>query len=528
MRQIWTIALREVLRVRRRFSGGVSPLFVLLLLGALGVLGFLLRDSVTLGYGLYRVGVMGDAAEIRDARFVVTPVDASNAAALLAQRAVDLVVDGDQVVTRDDQKSQYALGALKRYLSKQTIVELAATQEMTRAFPLRVQVYDLDAPQQAPQAPFIPSLRTPPTPFGQVITAFLYIMPLTFISIFFTSSFMEEKIKRRLTLLLSAPLTPFQIIIGKMLPYLVFAVLMTMGIAWLTGAPLWLAVAIYMPTSLFIFAIYLMVPLFYRTFQDTTFISMFVTTMTAVYLVFPAMFADVSELAYMSPLTLAVKMYRGEPFGVQEYLFPSLPMILVFGVTVAIAARLLHEEFLMTYYGIGRKFADALYWIIDRRKPARSIFLMSFASIPAVYLMQLVILAVASNLPLRALLIAALVASAALEETVKTMGIAVLIERGETHSLRQIVWLAFLSALGFLAGEKLLTLVSVSVVSQAFLATALFSGGLLLVPLAAHFSFTAIIVLLYARFRRVPYWVALSVGVILHTLYNALILGGAL
>lgn len=153
---------------------------------------------------------------------------------------------------------------------------------------------------------------------------------------------------------------------------------------------------------------------------------------------------------------------------------------------------------------------------------------MSFASIPAVYLMQLVILAVASNLPLRALLIAALVASAALEETVKTMGIAVLIERGETHSLRQIVWLAFLSALGFLAGEKLLTLVSVSVVSQAFLATALFSGGLLLVPLAAHFSFTAIIVLLYARFRRVPYWVALSVGVILHTLYNALILGGAL
>jgi ABC-type Na+ efflux pump permease subunit len=527
MRQIWTIALREVFRVRRRFSGGVSPLLVVLLLIALGVLGFLLRDAVTLGYGLYRVGVMGDAAEVRDARFVVTQVSASNAQNLLEQRAVDVVIDGGQVLARDDNKSQYALGALKRYLSKQTIADLAATQEITRAFPLRVQVHDLDTPTQAPQEPFIPSLQTPPTPFGQVITAFLYIMPLTFISIFFTSSFMEEKIKRRLTLLLSAPITPFQIIMGKMLPYLVFAVCMTIGIAWLTRAPIPLAVAIYMPTSLFIFAIYLMVPLFYRTFQDTTFIAMFVTTMTAVYLVFPAMFTDVSELAYMSPLTLAVKMYRGEAFGLQEYLFPSLPMVLLFGVTVFIASRLLHEEFLMTYYALTRKFADALYWIMDRKRLALSICLMSFGSIPAVYLAQLVIVAIATNLPARALLIAALVASAAIEEVVKTMGIAVLIERGEVRSTRQIVWLSFLSALGFLVGEKLLTLVSVSVVSQAFLSEAIFSGGFLLVPLAAHFAFTAAVVLMYARFR-VPYVLALAVGIILHTLYNAMILGGAL
>lgn len=519
--------MREVFRVRRRFSGGVSPLLVLLLLGALGLIGFFLRDTVTLGYGLYRVGVMSGAADIRDRRFVVTPVEPEDAQALLEQRAVDVVVDSVQVLARADNKSQYALGALKRYLSKQQIVELAASQEITRAFPLRVQVYDIDAPAQPPQEPFIPSLQSPPTPFGQVITAFLFIMPLTFISIFFTSGFMEEKIKRRLTLLLSAPITPFQIIMGKMAPYLVFAAVTTVGIAWLTRAPAGLALAIYMPVSLFIFAIYLMVPLFYRTFQDTTFIAMFVTTMTAVYLVFPAMFADLSELAYMSPLTLAVKMYRGEPFGLQEYLFPSLPMVLIFGVTLFVASRLLHEEFLMTYYSITRKFADALYWIMDRRRPALSVFLMSFASIPAVYLAQLVILAIATNLPLRSLLISALVASAAIEELVKTMGIAVLIERGEVHSTRQILWLSILSALGFLVGEKLLTLVSVSVVSQAFLSTAIFSGGFLLVPLAAHFLFTAVVVLIYARFR-VPYVLALAVGVILHTIYNALILGGAL
>ena len=527
MRQILTIAWRETSRLRQRFSGGVSPFAFLLLLAGLALLSMALRDTVTLGYGLYRVGVTKDAAEIRDGRFAVMPVDATNAAQLLEQRAVDAVVDGGQVLTRDDNKSQYALGALRRYLSRQQVVELAATQEITRAFPLRVQVNYIDAPNPAPQEPFIPSLTNPPTPFAQVIVAFLYVMPLSFISIFFTSSFMEEKIKRRLTLLLSAPVTPFEIVMGKMLPYLIFATTATIVIALLTGAPVALALAIYVPMSLFIFAVYLMVPLFYRTFQDTTFIAMFVTTMTAVYLVFPAMFTDISELAYMSPLTLAVKMYRGEAFGLQEYLFPSLPMVLVFGVTLYVASRLLHEEFLMTYYSLPRKMADALYWIMDLRRPALSVFLMSFGSIPMVYLAQLVILAIATNLPARLMLGLALVASAALEELIKTMGIAVLIERGRVTSLRRVTWLAFLSALGFLVGEKLLTLVSVSVVSQAFISTAIFSGGFLLVPLAAHFIFTAVVVLLYARFR-MRYVFALAVGIVLHTIYNALILGGLL
>ncbi len=525
MKQVWTIAWREVSRLRQRFHGGVSPLAFLLLLGMVGALAFASRDTMTLGYGLYRVGVMSDAADIRDSRFVVQSVDAASAPALLESRAVDVVVDGGAVRTRADNKSQYAVGALKRYLAKQQIIELAATQEITRAFPLRVQVHYLDAANDTPPEPFIPSLQTPPTPFGQVLVAFLYILPLTFISIFFVSSFMDEKINRRLTLLLSAPITPFQIVLGKMLPYLVFALVATVGLALLTRAPVALALAIFAPTALFIFAIYLMVPLFYRTFQDTTFIAMLVTTVTAVYLVFPAMFTDLSDLAYMSPLTLAVKMYRGEAISLQTYLFPTAPMVLVFAVTLYVASRLLHEEFLITSHSLTRKMADALYWIMERRRPALSIFLLSFGAIPAVYLAQLILLAMATNLPLRAMIGAALLTSAAIEEVVKTAGIAVLIERGEARGWRRIVWLAFLSALGFLVGEKLLTLVSVAIVSQAFLATALFNTGFLLAPLAAHFVFTALVTLVYARWRPHYGW-ALAGGIILHTLYNVAILGG--
>lgn len=526
MLQIRTIAWREVSRLRQRFSGGVSPIAVLILLAGLGLLSFALRETVTLGYGLYRVGVAGGATEIHDGRFAVVPVDADTGAALLEQRVVDVVVNGEQVMARGDDKSQFAVGALKRYLARQQVVELGATQEITRAFPLRVQLQYIDAPNDAPPEPFIPSLQTPPTPFGQVITAFLYIMPLSFISIFFTSSLMDEKIKRRLTLLLSAPITPFQIIMGKMLPYILFATATTVVIALLTRAPVGLALAIYVPTALFIFAIYLLVPLFYRTFQDTTFIAMFVTTMTAVYLVFPAMFADLNELAFMSPLTLAVKMYRGESFSWQEYLFPSVPMVLIFGITLYVGSRLLHEEFLMSYAALTRKMADALYWVMDRRRPALSIFLLSLGVVPAVYLAQLILLALATNLPLRLMLGAVLVMSAAIEELVKTMGIAVFIERGVVRSLRRVLLLALLSALGFLVGEKLLLFVSVSIVSQTVLSAALFNTGFLLAPLAAHFFFTAVVVVVYARFR-VRYIFALALGIVLHTIYNVLILRGA-
>jgi hypothetical protein len=75
-----------------------------------------------------------------------------------------------------------------------------------------------------------------------------------------------------------------------MLPYAIFALSAIVLIAVLTKGNVLLTIAIFVPTILFIFAIYLMVPLFYRTFKDTTFIAMLVTTLTTAYLVAPAMF----------------------------------------------------------------------------------------------------------------------------------------------------------------------------------------------------------------------------------------------
>ncbi len=536
MNQILVIAWREVTRLRKRFGGGASPVAVLLLLVVLGLSACFLRDTVSLGSGLYRVGTSGDVPPIQDSRFAAVRVSAEQGQSLLKEHRIDVWINGAQVFSRPDDKSQYAVRALKQYMEKEELIRVGNSYPEESAFPLRVGISYLSVSQAPglneatpitqPEEVFIPSLAPPPAPFTQVLITLIYIMPITFISIFFTSSFMDEKINRRLTILLSAPVTPFQIIFGKMLPYAIFAVSTTALIAVLTKTNISLALAIFAPTTLFVFAIYLMVPLFYRTFKDTTFIAMLVTTLTTAYLVFPAMFTNVNDLSYISPLTLAVKMYRNEPFGWREYLFPSLPMAASFGFAIFAGTRMLNEEFLIGYKPITRKLTDAIYLMMAHSKPYLSVPLWSLLVIPIVYMTQIIFLAFATNLPVGLILGVTLVASALVEEIVKSIGIVVLAEHGVVKSARNIIGLSFLSALGFLIGEKFLLLISIGMVSQAKVSGALFGTGLfLLIPLAAHFIFTSVITLLRTKLK-LPYTLALAVGTVIHFLYNAYVMRG--
>ena len=535
MNKILVIAWREVTRIRKQFGSRTSLLAVIAFLSILGFSAFALWNTLSLGSGLYQIGVSGNVPPLRDSRFVVIKVDVERGQTLLEQHRIDVLIDGTQVISRTDSKSQYAVRALKQYMEKEELERVGNAYPQSDAFPLRVGINHLGAGGVAgqtgvdgtkPEETIIPSLTPPPLPFEQVIVALLYILPITFISIFFTSSFMEEKINRRLTILLSAPVTPFQIILGKMLPYVVFTLAAIAFIAIRTQGNVLLALAIFLPTTLFIFAIYLMVPLFYRTFKDVTFIAMLVTTLTTAYLVFPAMFTDVTDLSFISPLTLAVKMYRGEPFGLREYLFPSLPMAAIFGFSMFAGTHLLNEEFLIGYKPLSRKIGDAIYLLMSHARLYLSVPLWSVLVVPLVYMAQIVFLAFAANLPLGLTLGVTLFISAFVEETVKSVGIVMLLDHGRIKSYREILWYAFLSVLGFFIGEKLLVLISLAVVLRASISSVLFGTGLLLfVPLIAHFIFTTIVTLLRAK-TKLSYAAALCIGALVHFLYNWYLLGG--
>jgi hypothetical protein len=203
-------------------------------------------------------------------------------------------------------------------------------------------------------------------------------------------------------------------------------------------------------------------------------------------------------------------------------------MAAIFGFAMFAGTRMLNEEFLMGYKPITRKITDAIYLMMAHARPSVAVTVWSLLVIPVVYMAQVVMLAFAANLPVSLILGATLVTSALIEEVVKTIGIVVLAEHRVVSSVREILWLSFLSALGFLIGEKVLLLVSISMVSQARVSGALFGAGVfLLIPLAAHFVFTALVTLLRIKLR-FPYWLALGIGTVAHFFYNVYVMRGGM
>jgi ABC-type Na+ efflux pump permease subunit len=523
------IARRELTRLRSRFSGRTQPIVLGVLALVLIVTYAAYRQQGIRGRGLYTIGVAPGGPVIDDPRFRVLSLPATEGHAALAEGLIDVYIDGPNVIPRDADKAQYALGALRLYLETAELARIADTYADAEGFPFRVSVTSFPISQDTaaarPREILIPSLMQPPMPFAGVLKASLHLFPIFLVSVFFTSGLMEERRERRISVLLAAPISSLEIILGKVLPYLLFALAVVMVMALMMGGNPLLAGIIFIPIICFILSVTLMVPLIYRSFADTTFISMFVTVATTLYLVFPAMLLGLSDLSYISPLSLAVEMYQGRGFTLRAYLTAALPMFLMFGFFVYVGSRILNEEYLSRHRPIYRKLAEAVYMAIDRQKPYLSTFLVSLGLIPVVYLIQLVALTFSLNFPLMVAIGGVLAASVVVEEIVKSVTIVMLIEDRRVEKVWQVVLLALLSALGFLLGEKFLLFVSIRSASESLLAAVILNAGSLWITFVAHWAFTSIAALLSFWLGSRRYLYALMAASLVHLLYNLSVLG---
>ncbi len=590
MRNILIIAKHEILRFSTRFRGKSRFAVIIIALAALSIFFLISTGGSVLSKGFYAVGITPGGPKISDQRFSVLELQHADGLAMLNNKAIDIYVDNDRAFYREDQKSQYAAGALKQYLAKKELVRISNEYDIDRAFPLRVEINylksatnnstvasaslseiiggantasttepdsgDITAVPLAPtnatdaavklqladlgdesklhqfKAEFasnkeivIPSLMNPPIPLAQVLLAFFYVVPIFFIIIFFTSSFIEEKLNRRLSILLSAPIRPAEIIVGKMLPYFVYSVIAVIVITIFFQGNIPLALAIFLPVILFIFGVYLGVALFYRTFKDQTFFSMSAVTLVTVFLVFPAMFSGINDLSYISPLSLAVQMYRGEPFGLKEYLFSTGPMYLVFILSMVVGIRVFNEEFLSNFKPLYQKLSEAIYLALDKRHITASIFIFTLLLIPAVVMFQLSAIIFAFNLPMPSALWVLLVVAVIVEEIAKSTGVAVLIKNRFLKSWKAALALALVSAVAFFLGEKLLLYFSLSVISESVFTAALYNTNLLWMPLAIHVVATTAVCLITYRLGARYYLFAILMGSAIHLTYNISVIG---
>jgi len=400
-----------------------------------------------------------------------------------------------------------------------------AVQQQLEEFSVNRQLPEFKAEFLSENDIIIPSLMNPPIPLAQVIITFLYVVPVFFISLFFTSSFTEEKVSRKLVVLLSAPVTRLQVIIGKMLPYLVYSILVIIVVTLVLGGNVLLGLAIFVPVMLFIFSIYLLVALTYRTFKDQTFFSVMALSVVTVYLVGPAMFTGVNDLSYISPLTLAVEMYRGESFGASQYFLATTPLLLVFGQTMFVGTRVFNEEYLMGFRPLHTKIAEAIYLAMDRRHLNISILLTGMWMVPLVFMVELACVVFVTNLPLPFMMGFVLLASVVVEEVAKSLGVVILLQNRVLETWKSVLGLAALAALGFMLAEKLLLLIAMSVASESMFLQALSGGELFLLPLVLHAVSTAVVCLLTWRCGTRYYPLAIAVGSLIHAAYNLYIMG---
>ena len=371
----------------------------------------------------------------------------------------------------------------------------------------------------------VPSLTPMPLPLAQVTLVFSYVLPLLLSGVFFASSITEERVNRKLTVLLSAPVSKLQVILGKMFPYLVYSWLAVAVITLIMGGKVWLSLAIFTPVTLLILATYMMVALTYRTFKDLTFFTILVLTAIMAYLVVPALLTGVSDLSYISPLTLAVEMYRGEAVAAKEYFLATAPLYLIFCQALFVGTRLFNEEFLTGFKPMHVKMAEALNFAIDVNHLNLSAFLSSLFLLPLAFTIELLAIVFVHNLSLPLALWILIIISVTIEELAKSVIILVLLKNGAIRGKIETVKLSALSAVGFFSGEKLLLFLALAVLSPSAFTAAVFGAGLLIMPLVLHVVSTCVVGLLTTRLGAKYYPLAIIIGSVIHAAYNLYVIG---
>jgi len=373
-----------------------------------------------------------------------------------------------------------------------------------------------------------PADISPPFPFGALVLAFIFFIPMNFVIQPYGSSILNERINRRGELLLVAPVSPSAIVAGKTLPYLGLLVGITTLVALAIGAgPV--GVAAVVPIATLYLAATFVGGMFARSFKELTFVTVSISVFLTSYAFIPAIFTNVTPIALISPLTLVVHDLQGTGVTAAEYVFSTGPFYVGSAVLFLLGVGVYREEDMFTQRPVPLKFLDALN---SRITGLKSVAVLSALAIPFVFIAELLAIAVLFVLPVEVSVPLLLVAVAAVEEVAKSVHLYAGF-RGPFAGRRgwqTALALGALSGLGFFLGEKLTAIVQLVGLPNLTLGRAAFSSAgvaatpavgllLLLAPLVLHATTTSIASLGAAR-DRTWYLAALVPAIAVHAAYN--------
>ncbi|MCX9013782.1 MAG: ABC transporter [Candidatus Methanoperedens sp.] len=558
--------------------------FTAFLLVSIGILSLLLaQNGLHINDNIYKAAVtdpyIASVLETDD-RFYVRVAAEDEARSLFYYEGYDLLIIGNAVTHHRKEKSIAALDALDRAVLRYDEARLLGYNDLNNTFPVwinverlsREQVFQQPSLQKLPefektpledagQAPVMqtpvqgktaqpartpsftelsgikkglpmkeqdlatPSHFNPPIPFKSVVMSFLFIFPLFFIAQLYSSSIMEERVKRKGELLLVSPAAPYEIVIGKLLPYLLISMLLTAGIiAYIGGTALMLHILL--PVSLMFLSTAFLGAIIARSFKELTFVLIFLSVILSGYIFLPAMFSNIHAISIVSPVTLVVKLLENEMITLHEYLFSTTPFYLVSTLVFMFGIFIYREEDLFTQKPIKSKLADSLQVFIG--KVPAPLFFLSIVMLPVVLLIQLMLIVLMFNIPLRYGIVAFIFLAAFVEEVVKSAGIYTVFSRDlKELTTRNALAAGILSGAGFFAGEKVLLLVVISSIAGSVFGSVM-GIGLLVYPLMLHVTSTTAAALGMRYMGTGKYLLSVLIATLIHAAYNLYLVRGVI
>lgn len=580
-----TISKWELRRTKLSF-GKKTIVFSLMLVLLIGIVSFFIAQyGFHLNDNLYKVVVTDpEIASVvgTDSKFEVYLAEEANAIEMFQQGGFDILIIGQNVSFQGSEKSVSAMDALDKAVIKYDENRLLSYNDLNNTFPVWITINNIPREQAlaapslqklpelepesepppgatavpatapAPATPIkgtaptpsinevkiprnvlpikentlsTPSHFNPPIPFRSVVLSFLFIFPMYFIAQLFSASIMEERVKRKGELLLVSPVSSWEIVLGKLVPYLLLTLVMMGGIALYIGGNLWMLL-ILLPMVLMFLSTAFMGAIISRSFKELTFVLVFLSVSLSGYIFLPAMFSNIHAISMISPMTLVVKMLEGEVVTAQEYLFSTLPFYLVSIIIFTFGIFIYREEDLFTQKSVKGKLLDSVQVFLQRIPSP--IFFLSIALLPLVYSVQLILIVVMFNFPIRIGIVVFIFMAAFIEEVVKSVGIYTALSRKMSGiDTRTAIKAGIYSGTGFFLGEKLLLLAVIAGISGSVFGSAM-GIGLLIFPFILHVSGALISALGLRYLGTGKYILSVILATVVHAGYNLYIVRGVL
>ena len=377
-----------------------------------------------------------------------------------------------------------------------------------------------------------PSGIQPPFPFQSLVLAFVFVLPLNFLIQAYGSSMLSERLDRRGELLLVAPIDRSDIVLGKTLPYLLVSVAITIAVVvglWLLGGQAGpLSVIAVVPLTLLFLATTFLGAMFARSFKELTFVTVTITTVLTTYAFVPAIFAETSPVAFVSPLTLVIKDLTASSVSIGQFVFATGPPTLVAGICFLFGFGVYREEDLFTQRPIPHKALDALAGRIRRPRSVAGVVVLL---VPFVFIAELLVVALLFALPVAVSIPLVFASIAVVEELAKGLPVyAGFVHARYARTPSVAVAVGAAAGVGFFIAEKLTLAVQLVGLPGSAVADAAFQTGLgtadpaviallAFAPLGLH-VLTSILTALGASRGRSTFITGLVAAVLVHLAYN--------